>query len=80
MWPYTILAPPYEPNMNLLGFLLKLMNLRQNLLLGRLFKIIIIFFLYSLFFGSLGDGEMRRNIVRSLISFMSKWYKLENLS
>ena len=78
MWPYTLLAPPYEANMGILNVLLKLINLRQDKILGRLLKLILIILAFSLIFGSLGDGEFRRNVVQSLIAFLTRWYKLGN--
>lgn len=78
IWPYTLLAPPYEANMGLLNVLLKLINLRQGKILGGLFKLILLILAYSLIFGSLGNGEFRRNIVQGLIAFLTRWYKLSD--
>ena len=77
IWPYTLLSPPYEPNMSILNILMKALNFRQDKTIYFLWRLIVLFVAWALLFGSLGESEFRKNVVQGLVSMLTRFYKLE---
>ena len=74
-FPYNITCPPFDNSRtNFLKFLLQFMNLRQGVILGALFKLILLFIVYKFFLGAWGDCEFRTRQVQSFVNLIKLWY------